>query len=899
MVRTTARPETVPTSSLTHPSAKDGASGEKPLGWNPMHVKLRARLMGETSFCFGDHPVRPGSRKGVALLAYLVLAGSGVRRAALAETLWAPGKLVSVHQALYQLRKLPGADSWLREAGDLVWVEADSDVADFELALERGESAAALAAYGGDLLGAVPEPGALAYQSWLAQLRSRLGEMRLAALKLETARLEAAGQLDEAYASARHVLTLDALDESSYRTCMRLAYALVDAATAKAWHLRCLAALREELGSEPSPETQALALAIERGEPLHVPVDLAALPTERLMVLQALAAAEGALGVKGLAAVLGRQDFDVAADLALLEHHGLVDAHLSLSPRHADAIEASISASAKQALHQRVAAVLTADPDADDAVVAAQLLGAGDVDGGAARFVAAAKVAIDGAALDLAAARLFRACWAAHGSPSLRLEATMLLEGVAAQRGDEALQEACLLEAEELALATRDDRQLAEVKLRRSRQRLAQGQLVEGLELALGALRIAQDLGDADQLARARNAVGGARYFAGDLDGAAEAFGANLGAEDPVERYRAHNNLGSLAAMRGASEEAYGQFESALTLARAIGPKVDVAATLNNLAATAERIGDYPRAVRHFKEGIDVARRNQAADREGRMLANLAIVYARQGQLGPAWNTAEEVEEVAGRLSAPRLRLSAIELEADIQRLCGMLEPAMTTMQTALAIAKDIGDQRKVLSLTAQRMTIESVASGELRRAEDALAALEAERLTDVVHWLWLELSLAARDADEAVAYWSRAQADDRSAHHRLVADIAAVRAGLLASLGRSPGAGRAMSADVGLVDWAREAAARLAENATEAGSLDGNGIVERPLGRLLLALRQASTEAGGPVPRHGGHRLLPHGFEVPAAVTDEVDEQAMGLPRAMAEQLRQQPKRWLAALDV
>ncbi len=323
-----------------------------------------------------------------------------------------------------------------------------------------------------------------------------------------------------------------------------------------------------------------------------------------------------------------------------------------------------------------------------------------------------------------------------------------------------------------------------------------------------------------------------------------------------------------------------------------------MAATLNNLAATAERIGDYPRAVRHFKEGIDVARRNQAADREGRMLANLAIVYARQGQLGPAWNTAEEVEEVAGRLSAPRLRLSAIELEADIQRLCGMLEPAMTTMQMALAIAKDIGDQRKVLSLTAQRMTIESVASGELRRAEDALAALEAERLTDVVHWLWLELSLAARDAQQAVAYWSRAQADDRSAHHRLVADIAAVRAGLLAGLGRSPGAGRAMSAGVGLVDRAREAAARLAGNATEAGSLDGNGIVERPLGRLLLALRQASTEAGRPVPRHGGHHLLPHGFEVPAAVTDEVDEQAMGLPRAMAEQLRQQPKRWLAALD-
>jgi tetratricopeptide (TPR) repeat protein len=343
-----------------------------------------------------------------------------------------------------------------------------------------------------------------------------------------------------------------------------------------------------------------------------------------------------------------------------------------------------------------------------------------------------------------------------------------------------------------------------------------------------------------------------------------------------MERYRAHSNLGSLAAMRGAFHEAYPHFESALTLARAAGPHADIAATLNNLAATAERIGEYPTAVKHFREGIELARRTGSLGHEGRMLVNLAVVFARLGELGPAWNTAAEAEDLAVQVDDPRLALSAAELQADVLRSCGMLAEAAGVMSKALDSAVAMNDERKALTLGAQLKTIEAVRGGERGPAVEAITALDDERLTDVAPWLWLELALAACDAPSATAFLGRVRRDDMSVHQRVVADIAAVRAGLLQG---ADGRCR-VSADV--------AAARLQAPAPDVGSLARRPFVEKPLGTLVLAARA-----------HAGRRqTVPSSFVVPEEVIADVKVQAEGLPRDMAERLREQPRHWLAALS-
>lgn len=843
-----------------------------------MSTRLEARLLGEVTFRFGEEVVTPRSRKLTALMAMLALKESGLRRDALAELIWPPGKLASLRQALYELRRLPGAGTWLLDGDELVRIDAFCDVAEFERALRSGDTTKALRLYAGDLLGDQAAIDSPAYEDWLTESRARLAELRIAALSREAARLEAEGSLEDARATLLAALALNPLDESLYRTAMRVAYALGDARQAKEFYAACVKTLRDELGLEPEAETRELAGLIERSEPLATPIDLSALSGGTLRLLQAVAIAEGALGVKGIAAVVERPEFEVAADIAGLERGAVVDEHLVVSQRHLEAAKASVPPALRRLLHERVADQLEVTAGADDAVVARHLLAAGKPREAAPRLVLAARRAIEGARLGPAAELLYQALWAGFELPDLRLEAMLLLEGTASQRGDDALQDEVLAAAEVLAWELQSDLMLAEVRMRRSRQQLLRGKVGEGLELALEALEIATRLGDGALTARARNALGGAHYFAGDLDGAAAVYAANVEAPDLVERYRAHSNLGSLAAMRGAVDEATLHFESALTLARAIGPKADVAATLNNVAATAERVGDYQRAVRHFREGIALSRSNQAGAHEARMLVNLAVVYARQGQLGPAWNTAAEVEELAEERSDARLRLSAVELKADVMRLCGMLSEAESGMREAREAAEAIKDERKLISLSAQLETVRAVRSGELAAAEPAITAVAEARLTDVAPWLWLELALAAKDAATARAYLAKVNLDARLAHLGLVAAVATVRTALL------PGATGADLAS------ARAAASEIGSKGDE-GALDSLEIVEGPLGRLIVAAWEA---AGGPT------GALAHlaGFELPQAVVSEVEEQAKGLPVELAAALRLQPRRWLASLQ-
>ncbi|MFA5552795.1 MAG: tetratricopeptide repeat protein, partial [Trueperaceae bacterium] len=649
--------------------------------------RLTARLLGAPRFEWRGEAVAPASRKGTALLALLAAHRTGLRREEMAEFLWEAGKLASVRQALYELRKLPGAERWLVEDGSVVRLEVASDAAAFEAALGDANPEAALEHYDGEFLAGYQDVNVPAFLDWLAFERQRLERAYLKALSADAKRLEAEGQFGAARLRVQQALAAEPLDEGLYRKGMRLAYVQGDVESAKELLNRCAAMTRREFGGEPSAETLELAAAIERGQPLPVSADLSNLPLPHLRLLQALAIGSGVLGVEETARVVERDSFEVAADLGALESRGLVSAHLTVAPAFLAQVLTSIPVALRRLLHERIAEVLIAGDTVNQAVVAGHLLSAGNPAAAAPRFLEAAKKALARSDLPEAKRLLFRLLWADDGGEvgSLRIEGCLLLEGVASQTGDEELQDAALAEAERLAWFKQSDTHLADVRLRRSRQQLRRGERGEGLELALEALAIGVRLKDEALIAKARNSVGGAQFYTGDLDGAAESFRANLAAGDPVERFRANNNLGSLSAIRGSLEEAYDHFETALTLARSHASRAEVGATLNNLAATAERLSDYGLAVKHFREGLDLARKDRAAVMEGQMLVNLAVIYKRQGHLGPAWNTVLEVEELATQLDDLRLAAHSLELQAEVKRACGRLTESIPLQEQAVA----------------------------------------------------------------------------------------------------------------------------------------------------------------------------------------------------------------------
>ncbi|HEX6940888.1 MAG TPA: tetratricopeptide repeat protein [Longimicrobiales bacterium] len=833
---------------------------------------LRAELLGRVRFSVSGIELRPRSRKGTALLAYLCMSRGGARRQDLAELLWGPGRSANLRQELYALRRLPGAAEWLREGDDVVSVAAETDVAELESSgvWPPGTPVGPVRLLPG--LGRLDAP---AFRDWLEQERERVAELA-ARLRRELAeRLEEEGRLEAALDVVDAALAAEPLDERLHRVGMRCAYLAGDTEGALARFEACREALRREVGVEPTAETRALADGIGRGERLGSALDPARLTPELRTVVQALAVADSALDVEVLARVLGREPADVADDLARLERGGWLDRHLALAPEAARRAARGLPASTRQWLHRRLAEALLGSTGSSPATLATHLLRAGRPSEAAPHFVAAAESVAAEAGPGAAVPLLLRALWASWEDRETRLRAALLLEGCASQTGDAGLQEAALEAAEELAWESQSDESLAEVRMRRSRWLLRRGRVAEGLERAVEALEIAVRLKDARLVARARNAVGAAQFFAGDLDGAEASFRANVAADDVVERYRARNNLGSIAGIMGEPQAALAHLEEALTLARSAGQTSDVVGTLNNLAATAERAGEYRRAVRHLRESLSLARRQSDAVNEGHVLVNLSVMYSRIGELGPAWNTACEVEELAAEHDHARLALLAREQKAEVASLCGDQQAALAELAASAAVADALGDERKVAALRLSRAVVEAKLDPErLRGAAATLADASEPRLADLEPWFWLDLATTTLDPAEAALWADRAETSAVGGPHlRAVVALARLRVGLLrdATDAQRGAAARSLDALVG-EDGA-------------GGDLRELEFVQAPHARLLAARW------------HGLAGRAPADDDSLDRVEDELKAQAAGLPRGLAASLLHLPSRWSRGL--
>ena len=226
-------------------------------------LMLEAQLLGQTSFSCAGEVLEVRSKKALAMLAYLCQHPDGASREALALLLWESGKLGSVRQALYELRKLPGVESWLVDEPERVRVKAVTDAARFETAWQNGRTDDAVALYSGTFLNALIMEGAPNFTEWLLSERERLASTFSEAqfARLET--LEGAERFEDALSLARTVLAVDDLNESAHRAAMRLEHRAgrPEAAVEQFEVLREI--LRDQLGVEPLPETLALLGDIE------------------------------------------------------------------------------------------------------------------------------------------------------------------------------------------------------------------------------------------------------------------------------------------------------------------------------------------------------------------------------------------------------------------------------------------------------------------------------------------------------------------------------------------------------------------------------------------------------------------------------------------------------------
>lgn len=676
--------------------------------------RLKITLLGAPRIERDDVPVAFDTRKAIALLAYVAVAGRQ-RREALAALLWPDADDARARGALRRtlsvLRAGIGADRLRveRDAVELTGPHIDVDVHRFRDLLTAAAShadapgvacrscirnlRAAVRLSGGDLLAGFALRDSPAFDDWqyyeAEGLRRELAGAldRLVDLEL------ADGDTAAAVALARRRLALDPLHEPTQRALMLLHARAGDRAAAVRAYRDGVRVLDEELAVAPLPETTRLYEAIVAGE--VTPEPLSSPPSARPLSANRTRADDGLLPPAEAAPAMDRAD----------------------GSRASMRIE-SLAPVARQVLS---AAAVLGDEIEPDAVR--------EVSGRSEDEVVAA------------------------------IE-ELVERGILREPADTGSPDA-------YRLADADLRTKALESVSHARIRLLHSRAAEALRKRTGATpwrardatRIAGHLAaagrDADATAFHLQAASAARRAYAHVE-AVDHYRAALALGAVDQPAPVHAAIGDVEAIRGRYGEALIEFERAAAHA-----SVDQLPTLEHRLGTLHlRLGAWGMAEQHLAAALAAWPRPDRAGR-ARVLADLALAEHRSRALDAASRHADEAVRVARASRDAVARAQAHNLRAILARAAGDLGRARAELATALGLSSAIGEPSIRVAILNNAALVERDAT-DLQRAvaltDEALALCVAtgdrhrqaallSNLADLLHLLGRR-----RESDAAVA---------------------------------------------------------------------------------------------------------------------------------------------------
>ena len=230
---------------------------------------LSVRLLGQFDVAKNGSTIEVVYRPAQLLLAYLILnAGTAQRREKLAGLFWPDSSETNarnnLRQALWRVRKALEGE----EPAEQNYIVADEATITFVLASEYWLDVDQLRETSNttdsieDLIGVVsPYEGELLpgfYDDWVNLERDRLLTVFEQKMQLLLDRLVEAHRWSEVLEWGERWIVLGQTPEPAYRSLMMAHYSMGDRSSVVSVYRRCVEALREDLGVDPSAQTQAL-----------------------------------------------------------------------------------------------------------------------------------------------------------------------------------------------------------------------------------------------------------------------------------------------------------------------------------------------------------------------------------------------------------------------------------------------------------------------------------------------------------------------------------------------------------------------------------------------------------------------------------------------------------------
>lgn len=236
------------------------------IGWSPPAMTATApielKLFGPPQLLAGGRSLHIGSRKSLALVALLALDGSAARES-LARCLWPElgpeAARRNLRKEVFRLRRVGLVLAESGEGALALALDVSVDLLHFRAALARGDDAAACALARPTACDGLDGVAGEALDECLARWRRQLTQDRHQARARRASALLQAG--DHAGALSLHLQAVveDRCDETAARAAMQLLAKRGERAAALALYAQLVAALRDELDTDPGPTTAALA----------------------------------------------------------------------------------------------------------------------------------------------------------------------------------------------------------------------------------------------------------------------------------------------------------------------------------------------------------------------------------------------------------------------------------------------------------------------------------------------------------------------------------------------------------------------------------------------------------------------------------------------------------------
>ena len=240
---------------------------------------LQLRLFGSPALESVCESLKLGTRKAMALLAYLALCRDAVQRHELDALLWPEQDdkraRRSLRDEISRINRTVGY-SLVQSFGQEVKLAQDLevDVWHFKHAQSCGDLDKAAQTYKGMLLAGFHLRNAEPFEAWLEQIRENYENQYLNILNSLSQQAQKEDNINKALEYLRAAIATNAFIEDHYVKAMELALSIGDRATALKFYQDIQALLKKELGIAPSAQLfqlaqRALAEAEPSGKPLN------------------------------------------------------------------------------------------------------------------------------------------------------------------------------------------------------------------------------------------------------------------------------------------------------------------------------------------------------------------------------------------------------------------------------------------------------------------------------------------------------------------------------------------------------------------------------------------------------------------------------------------------------